>query len=421
MLRSAGLLGLGALLVLAALATGEAYVFFLVYLGFGVLGAAYLVARRGLADLEAGSWPDREHSTVGEVLTVTYTLRNRSRLPKPWLEVHSPSTLPLAIPGRALSILPHRARSWAARVPLTERGQFRLDPMVVRTGDPFGLFESVASVGPPAAVLVYPPVERLGGWRLPPAPVEGTRSRPEHSASQTPLATGVRPYTPGDAFNRIHWRSSARHQELQVKEFDIEQTADVWLYLDLERIRHGGQGELATIETAVRAAAAIASAALEEGRGVGVEAVGGRRNVIAIDRGPRQLQKILGLLAVVQPDGTTPLAEVLADSAPHLRRGSVAVAISPSLDRSWVAPLATLGARGVRAAACIVDPGAPAAGTSHPPTGRDALRAALLEHGLAAYVLVPGMPLSQQLVSDGPPAASAGRPRAAAATQGARA
>jgi uncharacterized protein (DUF58 family) len=422
-LRNAGLLGLGALLVLAALATGEAYVFFLVYLGFGVLGAAYVVARRGLADLEAGSWPDREHTTVGEVLTVSYTVRNRSRLPKPWLEVHSPSTLPLAIPGRALSILPRRARSWAARVPLTERGQFRVDPMVVRTGDPFGLFESVASVGPPATVLVYPPVERLAGWRLPPAPVEGTRSRPEHSTTQTPLATSVRPYTPGDAFNRIHWRSSARHQELQVKEFDVEQTADVWLYLDLERAWHTGQGQRATIETAVRAAAAIAAEALEEGRGVGVEAVAARRSVIAIDRGPRQLQKILGLLAVVQPDGATPLAEVLADSAPHLRRGSVVIVISPSLDRSWVAPLAALGARGVRAVACIVDPVAhavetpgrsngAAAGERGPlrsPGDRDLLKDALLEHGIAAYVLAPGVALSQQLVSSGPSPVSAAR------------
>jgi len=42
----------------------------------------------------------------------------------------------------------------------------------------------------------------------------------------------VRPYAPGDSFNRIHWRSTARLGEIQVKEFDLEQTADVWLFVD---------------------------------------------------------------------------------------------------------------------------------------------------------------------------------------------
>ena len=413
MLRHAGLLGMGGLVIIAALATGEAYVFFLLYLAALVLGAAYLLARRGLSDLEAGSWPDREQSTVGDVLTVTYTLRNRSRLPKPWLEVHSPSTLPLVIPGRALAMMPRTARSWAARVPLTERGQFRMDPMIVRTGDPFGLFESVASVGPGAAVLVYPQVEPLPRWRLPPAPVEGTTSRPEHTPHQTPLATSVRPYTPGDAFNRIHWRSSARHQELQVKEYDVEQTADVWLYVDLERSRHVGEGDAATIETAVRAAAAIGSAALDEGRGVGIEAVGARHSLISIDRGTRQRQKIMGLLAVLQPEGVVSLAEMLAEGAPRMYRGTVVVAITPSLDPAWVRPLAALRERGVSAVACFVDP------LSHAERSlaaqqvavpdavlsdrlrrdRRALQHALAEHDVPCHTLVAGVPLAEQLLS----------------------
>ncbi len=147
MLRKLGFLAVILVFVLLALLTGAVEIYFFLYLVLIVVGLAYLLARRGLDALEAGAWPDRQHATRGEMLTVTYTLRSSARLPKPWLESHSPSTLPVAIPGRVISLGPRVSRTWAARVPLTERGQYRIDPMVIRTGDPYGLFESVASVG----------------------------------------------------------------------------------------------------------------------------------------------------------------------------------------------------------------------------------------------------------------------------------
>lgn len=413
MLRTLGIfLAVGFIIVAAAL-TGAPEVYYLVYLGLSVIGLAYLVARRGLDHLEAGSWLDRQHATVGDTLTITYTLRSSARLPKPWLETHSPSTLPVAVPGRVVSLTPRATRTWAARVPLTRRGQFRVDPMVVRTGDPFGLFELVASVGPGAALLVYPPVAALPAWRLPATSLEGSSARAEHGPHLTPLVTSVRPYTPGDAFNRIHWRSSARHQELQVKEFDIEPSSDLWLFLDLDRTVHVGQGRHATIEGAVEAAAALAAHALGGDRNIGLEAIGQRRGLIAPDRGARQRHKIMSLLAVAEAEGATPLSEMLTEAATRVRQGTVALAITPSLDRSWVAPLAALRRRGTAPVACIVHPLAYAAASLEAvgqaplnPAEREpheqALRGLthmLAEHDVTSYILQPGVPLGEQLIA----------------------
>ncbi|MGD8683359.1 MAG: DUF58 domain-containing protein [Chloroflexota bacterium] len=420
MLRTVTFLLTVGLVLAAAAVTGSVEVYFFLYLGLVILGLAYLLARRGLTSLEAGSWLDRQHATVGDALTVTYTLRSSARLPKPWLETHSPSTLPVPIPGRVISLRPRTSRTWASKVPLTHRGQYRVDPMVVRTGDPFGLFESVASVGPGSAVLVYPQVHSLPGWHLPAAAIEGASARAEHGPHLTPLVTSVRPYTPGDAFNRIHWRSSARHQELQVKEFDIEPSADLWIWLDLDRSAHAGSGEHATIETAVDAAAAIAAHALSDDRGVGLEAVGLRRAVIATDRGARQQHKVLSLLAVAQPEGTTPLAEMLVEGGARMRTGTVALVVTPSLDRSWVAPLAALRSAGASPIACIVDPTAHSSASLEAggqpglsPSEREPLEQQLrslvhllAEHDVRAHLLRPGIALGEQLVTsrDGAPA-----------------
>jgi uncharacterized protein (DUF58 family) len=346
----------GGLLVVAAFSTGYNFLFYIVYLGFLVIGGSYLVTRNGLSDLEAGYAVSQVQAHVGDQLRTTYTLRNTSRLPKLWLEVHNPSTLPIPLPGRAISLGTRRERSWVARVPLVRRGHFRVDPLQIRTGDPFGFFEANASVGHGLTLVVYPRVERIPRWRLRAVNLEGSRSTPVRAHQATPLATSIRPYAPGDAFNRIHWPSTARTGEIQVKEFDLEQTADVWLFVDLERRVQRGSGDDSTVEVAVRVAAAIAERALSENRSVGLTTTGAHVTHLSPDRGARQRRKILNLLAAVEGDGTNPLVEALVAGLPLLRRGMSAVIVTPAAEPAWVRPLATLRPRGIGSQVLYLDP-----------------------------------------------------------------
>ena len=342
-------------LLIAAFATGYQFLFYVVYLGLLAVGGSYVLTRFGLADLEAGYRVDHRQGHVGDDLRTTYSISNASGLPKPWLEVYSPTDLPVPVPGRALGLRSWAQRSWIAIVPLSRRGSFRIEPMVVRTGDPFGFFEAAATVGRPTVVTVFPRVLPLPRWRLPNAYLEGTHSAPERTLQTTPLATTVRPYAPGDSFNRIHWRSTARLGEIQVKEFDLEQTADVWLFVDLEARVQAGDGDMSTVEEILRVAASIAHDAILENRAVGMTTSGHRLVSIPADRGPRQRQKIMQLLAAVEGDGWTPLAEVLLTGLPRLRRGMTAVVVTASRERQWVRTLTSLRARGVTAAVVALD------------------------------------------------------------------
>jgi len=342
-------------LILAAFTTGQGFLFYVVYLGLLAVGGSYVLTRFGLADLEAGYRVDHRQGHVGDDLRTTYSISNASRLPKPWLEVYNPTDLPVPLPGRALGLRSWAQRSWVAIVPLTRRGTYRIEPMVVRTGDPFGFFEAAATVGRPTVVTVFPRVVPLPRWRLPTANLEGAHSAPERTLQTTPQATTVRPYVPGDSFNRIHWRSTARLGEIQVKEFDLEQTADVWLFVDLEIAVQGGIGDVSTVEESLRVAASIVHDAIVENRAVGVTTSGHRLVSIPADRGPRQRLKIMQLLAAVDGDGHAPLGEVLLAGLPRLRRGMTAVIVTPSVDRSWVRALTGLRGRGVAAVVVSVD------------------------------------------------------------------
>jgi uncharacterized protein (DUF58 family) len=409
---------IGAVLLIAAFSTGLAFLFYLVYLAILVVGGSYVLTRLGLSDLEAGYAVSQLHGHVGDTLKVTYTLRNTSRLPKFWLEIHNPTSLPGGLPGRAITLGGSTERSWLIRASLVRRGHFRIEPLQIQTGDPFGFFEASAAVGQPVSVIVYPRIDPLPLWRIPAAGIEGTRSAPERTLQTTALATTVRPWAPGDSFNRIHWKSTARHGEIQVKEFDLETTADAWIVLDLERSSQGGRGDESTVEVAVRAAASIADKALTENRSVGFTVNAHRMAILPADRGGRQHLKVMQLLAAVDGDGATPLAEVLLASVSRLRRGMTAIVITSSLDTAWVRPLATLRSRGVASVAVTLDaaaydrlaaersrreaglrPGEPKADDAEARAKRvRALRHALAEYELPSYIITPGRPLGEVLV-----------------------
>ena len=404
-----------AVLVIAAFSTGLPFLFYLLYLGIFVIGGSYVLVRLGLTDLEAGYAVSQLHGHVGDRLRVTYTLRNGSRLPKPWLEVHNPTTLPGALPGRAITLPGRSERSWLIRAPLTRRGHFRIEPLHIRTGDPFGFFEAAATVGQGVSVVIYPRLEPIPEWRLPAASLEGSHASPERTLQTTPLAMSVRPYAPGDSMNRISWKATARHGEIQVKEFDLEQTADAWIVLDLQRGIGGGRGDESTTEAAERVAAAVADKAIGENRAVGISVNAARTAVVPADRGGRQHQKIMQLLAAVDADGSTPLVETLVNTVGRLRRGMTAVIVTPSLDPSWVRPLASLRVRGVSCVVVTIDSEAfdramrdadAARGIKATSDAADeelrskrsrALRHALAEYEIPFHVVTPGRPLGEML------------------------
>ncbi|HVM24033.1 MAG TPA: DUF58 domain-containing protein [Candidatus Limnocylindrales bacterium] len=369
-------------LAVAAFSTGIDFLFFLVYLAVAIGVGSWLYARFGLRGIRADYRVLNPRTHVGEVLQAIYRVENHDRLAKPWIECWNDSTLPASLPGRVLGLPGRGRRQWLAKVTVTRRGTYRLGPLRVRTGDPFGLFSSEMTVGHPTSLVVFPEVVALTHWRLPPSPIDGTTPARRRYEAASPLVSSVRPYVHGDAINRIHWLSSARHGELHVKEFDLEQAADLWIVLDLERAVHAGVGNDASVETAVSIAASVALRTLADNRSVAMTASARRVQVHQPDRGPRVEQKLLHLLANVQADGITPLAEVMTATLSQLRRGMTVCIVTGSTDRTWVRALSALRRRGVAALVILLDR---ASYIGVDPDDRARAELAAVRHALAEY------------------------------------
>ena len=329
-------------LFVAAVASGVDLLSYLAYLVLFVGAAMWITARLTLEGLSITRAVGQAYAHLGDPIELSYELRNGHRLGKLWLEISEESNWPDPLPGRVLSVAGRTTRRWKVVVKAHRRGRFHVGPIVLRSGDPFGLFATTEKVPADALVLVYPKVLPLPYWQLPGSFLEGNVLTGQRSLQATSMVMGIREYRPGDAVNRIHWPSSLRQRGLQVKEFELDKTADLWVLLDLERHWHRGEGESSTEERAVTVAASVVAKALHEQRNVGLVTTGVRSEILHPDRGNKQFGKLLQYLAEVHVGGSHSLAETLVETLPRLRRGASVVLITPSLDRGWVRPARAL-------------------------------------------------------------------------------
>jgi len=341
---------------------------------FSFLWAAYSIA---MFRLERKTITPR--SQVGRFVEEQFLSHNTGRLTKIWIEVRDESELPAHRASRVLNALGAHARwGWTVRTVCRRRGRFRLGPVTVATGDPFGLFvfhrRLRATTG---AVTVYPATVDLATFAPPQGQMPGGEALQRRTHHITTNVAGTREYAPGDSFNRIHWRSTARMERLIVKEFELDPSADVWLYLDLERDVQASQWyedwwherDLSSLwlrreqlrlppsteEYIVTIAASVAKYFLRQQRAVGFAAYGHEREIIQPDRGERQLNRLLEVLAVLRAAGRMRFADVLALEGARLGRNNTLVAITPSAELEHVKVLREMKRRGLRVIAVLAD------------------------------------------------------------------
>jgi uncharacterized protein (DUF58 family) len=273
--------------------------------------------------------------TVGESFEEVLEVRRTGFMPAPWVEVRDLSGIADYQPGRVISVGGEPV-TWKARGVYRRRGWMTFGPTSLRVREPFGLFNQEIKMGQRTSVLVYPRVRPIPDLMTPSAQQVGNSPTFGAWADYPPETGGVRDYTTGDSFGRIHWALSARHGRLMSKTFEQPLTTDLWILLDLDRNVHFGEGEESTVEYAVSLAASMASQVHSRGRQVGLIVNDSRGTILEPHRAVRQDRLILDYLAVAQADGRTPLTKTLAwDRIRRLPRRAIAV-ITPSADPDWV-------------------------------------------------------------------------------------
>lgn len=160
------------------------------------------------------------------------------------------------------------------------RGVHWLGPLELTIRDPFGIARHPAEIGETTRVIVTPECVDL-----PPLTAFAGATGGVLQATTTRLGQGTdnlvaRPYEPGDAMRRIHWRATAHRDTLMVRQEEQESTPEATVVLDRATARWSQDavaepGRDAQFEAAVDACVSAANALVRDGYTVQVTDVDG--------------------------------------------------------------------------------------------------------------------------------------------------
>lgn len=369
------------------------------YVLLGLLAASRFLARDWVENLSATRECNRLSAQIGDKVAVVVTIANRGRFPVPWVLVED------SLPRRGLAQGPPRLRVIGKRLLLSMlrrrgekvllyqvhflmRGYYQLGPVILESGDLFGLHRRYRVATEPHFVLVYPRVVPLEGYDLASRrPVGEVRLTHRLYEDPTRIA-GVRLYQTGDPLNRIHWRATARTGTLHSKIYEPSTVAGATLLVALHQTEYPQANEPLRSELAVTTAASLANAVYQMGQQVGLVTNGrdaadrirqegwahdfrtraAARTVAAMReasdrlqplvvptrRGAEQLMRILETLARVElTDGLT-FDQLVVETASRLPRDATVVAVLPAVTVETAFALGSLRRRGFAVTAVVI-------------------------------------------------------------------
>lgn len=223
---------------------------------------------------------------IGDQARVEVELENNSLFNIPWLLVddslpHEGGTqmrprIEATGPRMALARLSRGETADLIRydVKFLMRGYYQFGPLLVETGDVFGLHRRFRVMAEPHFVMVLPKVLPLQGYNLASRRPVGEIHVTHRLFEDPTRLSGVRPYQRGDPLNRIHWRATARTGEIHSRIYEYSRVAGATFLLDFYGKNYEGREGEASAELAVMTVAALANAVFLSGQQIGLASNG---------------------------------------------------------------------------------------------------------------------------------------------------
>jgi len=289
----------------AAFNTGNNLLYLVLAMMLAALLSSFMASEYMIAQIHVTRDPP-ELVTAGLTFRVSYQFRNDKnlipsfnvRLSELLGETKVTAVMAYAAAGQEFMV---KSSAIAER-----RGRIKFHDLNISTTAPFGWFHKSKRVPLAGEIIALP--------RTDPREVDRDlasalgEERPRRKPGHGDQLFGFRKYVRGDPVKGIHWKTSARSGELMVLEREAEEERKLRIELKLSTPNPPVPDPLR--EAAVRRAASLAEAALNEGWQVRVEANG---KGLDFGHGPGHLHNILVFLALFD-DPDKPFGRVLPPS-----------------------------------------------------------------------------------------------------------
>lgn len=253
---------------------------------------------------------------AGEPFSVEVALRNRKSWLSAWLmtvkDHVSARQTELAPEIAFIRVAPGEQQRGHYQLVLAQRGVHQFGPVHIDTRFPLGLVERGLNLAVANTLRVYPRLGRLApDWkRKLDNAMEQTTSQVAKSGLFEDEFHSLREYRAGDDLRSVHWRTSARRNELMVRQYRDSRDRSLLVLLDAWLPAGSGEGELEGFELALSFAATLCVEATRNGRESRTTlAVQGREAAVwRGGAGGQKIEELLDLLADLQPQPNREIA-----------------------------------------------------------------------------------------------------------------
>lgn len=196
------------------------------------------------------------------------------------------------------------------------RGVFSLDNISLESSYPFGIYCRRKKLETEqATVLVLPRTFKIHQFNFALSSRQGREGDIQSSkAGYYNEFSGLREYRYGDSLKHVHWASTARHQQLMIKEYESYDRPTILIVLDQDKKSDIGELPNSTFEYAIQIVASIIEYAIENQIGVYVFGKGQSDTRFSVMPGELGSREFLEKLAMVKADGQTEYKKVLTQA-----------------------------------------------------------------------------------------------------------
>lgn len=258
---------------------------------------------------------------------VTFHLTIRRKIPFPLLFLVVEDVLPEPLEGEQHKklIFPGFRRTIRMSYSLKmKRGEHPFAVVRILIADPLGLVGKEVRINCLDTVLVYPQLEEMIYQPLESRYEHGSSSSRFRIQKDAAVVTGIREYQPGDRFSWIDWKATAKKMDLMSKQFEVKQSNDCLVVLDVR--------ESEFLEDTIRFTASLTNTILRHGGEVGLYTVGDSNNFIPVRSGESQFQRIYLHLAKVKPAKENRFVQSLSEELNLYNQPAVMVIVTSTYD-----------------------------------------------------------------------------------------
>jgi uncharacterized protein (DUF58 family) len=252
---------IAALIAVLTLIAGRVLGSFELYLLGGIVAAVLLVAvivvlrSRVRIDVHRDVHPARVHA--GDLSRVRIDVRNDGKRRSPLLSLHDHVSGTQGARVLVSPLAPGSSASSSYALPTSRRGILTIGPLEVELTDPFGLAQTRVKASGLTQLTVYPHVDDVAPPPLSPGhdPMAGNANTRSMGGGGEDFYT-LRNYVVGDDLRRVHWPSTARRDELMVRQDEMPWQGRVTVLVDTRKASTSPQ----SLELVASAAASVITA-----------------------------------------------------------------------------------------------------------------------------------------------------------------